>query len=247
MIRRVVVGRHAAFGELRMYTSGHNTLSSYPKFEFSNLQDDPTKGYKVKLFVDGDRVVLAYLPQLGPRKGDPNDPAPQFDFAARRSIRLFQHEIAGVLTVCEGNASKQVITTPNHDLSFEQLEKNGFTLQGTVSKKSNPVPWSIRFEGYQATMLRHFMKCALEASFGFHEQLGAAPATDDTRQNDRPWSRGNNPRGSNVASFPTKSSKAAPNFRSDRNAATRNTNVNAAVQIRHVQRPHHQYNHMDDF
>jgi hypothetical protein len=184
------VAGQAAVMRMRMYSES----AFRPRFEFMNINDDPTKGFMLRAAVDEKRVILTYFPQLGPRKSDPNDPAPQFDFAARRSIRLFQHEVAGVLTVCEGKASKHAVATINHDLSFEQLENNGFTLQGTVSKKSNPVPWGIRFEGYQATMLRHFMSSALEESFGFRKHFAALQA-DEARRSTRGRGNGSSDQG----------------------------------------------------
>jgi hypothetical protein len=147
--------------------------SSRPKFEFMSVQDDPVKGYMLRASVDEKRVIITYFPQLGPRKSDPNDPAPQFDFAARRSIRLFQHEVAGLLTVCEGKAAKHQIQSAVHDLSFDPSEGNGYVFQGTLAKKSNPIPWSVHFDGYKATMFRHFLNSALDESFGFQKHFRA--------------------------------------------------------------------------
>lgn len=144
-----------------------------PTFEFSLVDDEPSKGFTLRAVVDEKRVLLTYVPQLGPRKSDPNDPAPQFDFAARRSIRLFQHEVAGLLTVCEGKVTQHQIQSHVHDLSFSGAENNGYIFQGTLSKKSSPTPWTVHFDGYKATMFRHFLNSALNDSFGFHKHFQA--------------------------------------------------------------------------
>ncbi|CUG88677.1 mitochondrial RNA binding protein 1, putative [Bodo saltans] len=177
--------------------------SSRPKFEFMSVQDDPAKGYMLRASVDEKRVIITFFPQLGPRKSDPNDPAPQFDFAARRSIRLFQHEVAGLLTVCEGKAAKHQIESSLHDLSFNPAEGNGYLLQGTLAKKSNPIPWAVQFDGYKATMFRHFLNSALNTSFGFQKHFRALEQRDqaqferyqnqrNSRQNNNSSSNGNN-------------------------------------------------------
>lgn len=155
-----------------MYSRGEQNAQR-PRFEFMSVEDDAAKGYMLRAMLDEKRVVITHFPQLGPRKSDPNDPAPQFDFGARRSLRLFQHEVAGLLTVCEGKAAKHQISSVVHDLTFAPIDNSGYELKGVLSKKSNPVEWGIRFEGYKATMLRHFLSSALDESFGFQKHFKA--------------------------------------------------------------------------
>lgn len=153
---------------------GLQRFASYearPKYEFSEVNDDPSKGYMVRVVQDEKRVVLTHYPQLGPRKSDPMDPAPQFDFAARRAIRLFQQDVAAVLTVCEGRATKQRLDKFNHDLVFEKDAEGRYSLSGTVGKRQNPTQWGMQFEGYQATMLHNFLRSALDESFGFRQHF----------------------------------------------------------------------------
>lgn len=142
-----------------------------PRFEISEVHDDPSKGYLLRVSLDEKRVTMTYYPQLGQRKTDPMDPSPQFDFAARRSVRLFQHEVAGVLTVCENMTSEHHFGGNQQDLTFSKTGNYGYVLQGTTGRKLVASPISMRFDGYQAIMLRDFLRSALVESFGFRRHF----------------------------------------------------------------------------
>lgn len=165
-VRTVVIQRDRG-----AYTAAQNannipTASDRPRFEISEVHDDPSKGYLLRVVLDDRRVGMTFYPQLGPRKSDPMDPAPQFDFAARKVVKLFMFEAAGLLSVCEGMAAQHRVRTSMVDMAFEKSER-GYSFAGTVGRSSATHPISLRFEGYQATQLRHFLNSALVESFGF--------------------------------------------------------------------------------
>mmetsp|Transcript_56909 Transcript_56909/g.65204 ORF Transcript_56909/g.65204 Transcript_56909/m.65204 type:complete len:247 (-) Transcript_56909:84-824(-) len=136
-------------------------------FEVSEVSDDPTKGFMLRVTYEDKRVSMTLFPQLGPRKVDPMDPAPQFDADGRQQLRFYPDEYAGFLAVCEGHSAQQRVNTRFHDVTFEKLPSNAFCLSGTISKKTTPQPFQISFDGYRFTMLKHFLEDALSESFGF--------------------------------------------------------------------------------
>lgn len=176
-MRRLFGTSVAAVAQARFYTRAAPNSSTYSgvpeslhraNFEISEVSDDPAKGFMLRVSYEDKRVSFSVFPQLGPRKVDPMDPAPQFDFDGRRLIRFFPDEVAGVLTVCEGMTAHHRISNRFHDVVFEKLPSNTYQLSGTISKHSTPLALNLKFEGYRATMLTHFLNDALCDGFGFY-------------------------------------------------------------------------------
>lgn len=165
-----------------------------PRFDVYDIQDDPSLGYRLRVTYNDRKVYLNHFSQLGPRKADPMDPAPQFDESNRHSIRLFIHEIAGFLTVCDGLASQYKMSAKGHELTFEPLLTNGgvpsgYRLVGHTMMKATSANfnWDVKFEGQHAVMLRHFLNSSLNAAFGF----GKA-SRNNNNNNNQNNTRGNN-------------------------------------------------------
>lgn len=171
-------------------------FTSQPKFEISEVNDDPSKGYMVRVALDDKKVYLSYYPQCGPRKSDPLDPTPQFDFRSRRSLRFHQFEIAGLLAVCEGKAA-QFRTQGLHKVVFEKTANNGFALSGSLNHDTAPTSFAVSFEGYQGTHLHHFLESALSESFGFRAHFAFLQERERSRSSgggrnfDNNWNNSN--------------------------------------------------------
>ena len=149
-------------------------LPGQPRFDIFDIRDNPAEGYRLRVNYNDRKVFFQHVAQLGPRKTDPNDPAPQFDESKRHGIRLFIHEIAGFLTVTDGLAAQYKMVAKGHELTFEPLlgsnamptgyRLSGYTLNNKTSAKNE---WDVKFEGQNAVMLRHFLNSSLNTAFGF--------------------------------------------------------------------------------
>lgn len=152
-------------------------------FELFEVSDEPAKGFMLRVAYEEKRIFFTLFPQLGPRKVDPMDPAPQFDLDARQAIRLYPEEFAGLLAVCEGHAAKQRVSNNMRDIVFEKLPSNVYILSGTVTKNTTPRNIQISFNGYRFTMLKHFLEASLDNTFGFDRIQARNHRNDQTRGN----------------------------------------------------------------
>jgi hypothetical protein len=150
--------------------SSYTAPLTLPEFEIYDLQDNPANGKLVRVNYRERGLSMTVYPQLGPRKTDPKDPSPQFDFARRSLVRFRPTEIAAFLAVIEGKLPSYHFQTKGHDLIFSPLpvESEGYSLKGTITRNgAESVTWDLAMTKTHVTMFYRFLDSALVESFGF--------------------------------------------------------------------------------
>ncbi|CCW64003.1 unnamed protein product [Phytomonas sp. EM1] len=172
-----------------------------PRFEIHDVRDDPSKGRMTRIAVDKKQLLFLQYPQLGPRKMDPNDDTPQFDFDRRISVRLRHMDLAGLVSVVEGRVESHAMKNNAYDLVFEKTSEGGYVLSGTIQRATSdkPEPWSVHFDSHFGVTIEHFLQNALTESFGFMRfQERALSRNDEGRSTGgRRWNYGPNRRRGN--------------------------------------------------
>ena len=165
-----------------------------PEFEIYDIQENPAQGKLVRVSYDGAerKLVFSMYPQLGPRKTDPNDPSPQFDYARRSVVRFRPTEWAAMLAVIEGKMEKSDWKpTKAHQMEFSPSEDGTYALRGDVHRLNvDSVKWDINFSKTHVTMLYRFLDSALNASFEFNRAGAAANNVIGSGNNTQAGGRG---------------------------------------------------------
>jgi hypothetical protein len=111
--------------------------------EFYDVRDAAAQGSMLSLAYvqaqSGQNLFrFSFVPQLGPRKLDPNDPSPQFDVSARRSFTLKPHSVAGVLLALDMRCAKCEVGGGNTKLDITPEENGGFKLSLATTPAGQP-------------------------------------------------------------------------------------------------------------
>ena len=146
--------------------------------ELIDIRDSAKDGREMRLAFrhDGGRdqriCSITIRPQLGPRKTDPHDPAPQFDQTNRLTLRLKPKEVATILYWMEGRQGKDVksvevvgltykVNLTQQDSGVVTITLTGTKLDGTASE-----PLSYELQPHQQVQFRVFLENSLDSFFG---------------------------------------------------------------------------------
>lgn len=190
-----------------------------PKFEIHDVRDEPALGSMTRVSIDGKQLLISQHPQLGPRKMDPNDAAPQFDRDRRISLRLRHMDLAALTCVVKGWIPRHRMRNNAYDITFEKTEP-GYVLQGQVHRGNATTmeEWALRFERQFAVTLEHFLDSALTESFGFQQHqrfLEEGNAMDSATQNNSVRNRNNDNVNNNNRSSNRTGQRRNDNYRSN--------------------------------
>lgn len=117
-------------------------------------------------------MSITIRPQLGPRKTDPHDPAPQFDQANRLTLRLKPKEVATLLFWLQGRQGADVksveVSGNSYKISLARQD-NGVvlvTLSGTKLDGTPSEPLGYELQPHQQIQFTAFLENSLYAFWG---------------------------------------------------------------------------------
>eukprot|EP00760_Papus_ankaliazontas_P031746 PhM_4_TR5432/c1_g1_i1/m.71602 len=163
-----------------------------PVMDVIEIAEEPQNGRMVRAVYSNHCVELAYYPQIGPRKADPYDTTPQFDFQQRVFFRMNKSHMAELLAVYEGKLPSANITTPYGGSLKANLSaaRDVMTVDIDVPTRDKApdnkhMTASLVFKGAHAASFKHFLENALAKSFGFEagEQQRPFRGNNNDRQN----------------------------------------------------------------
>eukprot|EP00008_Paramoeba_atlantica_P004075 CAMPEP_0201475156 /NCGR_PEP_ID=MMETSP0151_2-20130828/604_1 /ASSEMBLY_ACC=CAM_ASM_000257 /TAXON_ID=200890 /ORGANISM="Paramoeba atlantica, Strain 621/1 / CCAP 1560/9" /LENGTH=260 /DNA_ID=CAMNT_0047855173 /DNA_START=65 /DNA_END=847 /DNA_ORIENTATION=- len=143
-----------------------------PCIDIVEVSDDPAHGSMVRMVYHSRSVEFMHYPQMGPRKTDPMDPMPQFDFQNRIFFRAGRKSIAEMLAVVEGKQSEMNYQSPyGASVNFGKIPE-GFLMKLSspdYKNKTEVRSCEISYKGHHAASLKHFLSGALCKGFGFED------------------------------------------------------------------------------
>lgn len=173
------------FQSTRTTASGVNYALLPPAFDLPRWNDDPSKGYCLRVSYTEERVALTYIKQA-PGTGANDHQAPtevgggeeeQYVVKVRRhgerlvSVYLPNVYIARFLAVLEGSIPKCDIASRQTTGTFSAgTEPNTFVLSCTSSiPRQEPLEWTTELEPAAALMLHRFLTQSLHFNNGFQK------------------------------------------------------------------------------
>eukprot|EP00759_Apiculatamorpha_spiralis_P025336 PhF_6_TR28334/c0_g1_i1/m.41987 len=143
-----------------------------PVLDLTNINDDPSQGFCVRVVYQNRCLEVSHYPQLGPRKVDPNDPSPQFDFQKRIFMRFNKGQMAELLAVIDNKIPNAVISTNYGGQAAFDRQGTGYNLMiDSPEKDGSHRKCNIVFEKQYAASFKYFTEFSLAKSFGFYDTI----------------------------------------------------------------------------
>ena len=96
----------------RAYSAASGAVANAaPIMDMIDVNDNPALGFMVRVVYTNRCVEVSHYPQLGPRKTDPMDPMPQFDFQKRVFIRFNKGFVSEMIAVADNKIPETVMKT----------------------------------------------------------------------------------------------------------------------------------------